>query len=111
MTQSKKLQALITRAIDGGWKNEEMYSFDTRVGSGLFNPGIGEYGGHEHENVLIFNHDFAKALFGEEEEGTEFIEGVYGEQSKRRWQYHLQQAVIADNPIDYMYGVVFGGEK
>lgn len=55
---------------------------------------------------LIFNHDFAKALWGE---------GYIIEQINRRdpksfsigqeiyvWQYHLQQMVIADDPIVYL---------
>ena len=42
---------------------------------------------------ILFSHDFAKAFFGEEH-------WLYG---KRPWQYHLQQAVVSDDPIEYYY--------
>ncbi len=105
MANQEILTKAIQKAIDGGWKNEEMYSFDSRVGSGLFNPGIGEYGGHEHESVLIFNHDFAKALWGEPTD-TMTVQNnnlnVKQLVDMNGWQYHLQQMVIADDPIKYL---------
>jgi hypothetical protein len=78
----------------------------------------------------IFNHDFARALFGDakvpnEDEidenhsklGLYNAEGggyegygdyVYLTFEGEPWQYHLQQAVLSDDPIGYMYGVVSG---
>lgn len=51
---------------------------------------------------LIFNHNFAKALWGEKEE----IKSAKGEVLFRPyatgWQYHLQQMVIAEDPIKYL---------
>lgn len=46
---------------------------------------------------VIFNHDFAKALWGERYEA---IDGV--PDFKTGWQYHLQQMVIAKDPIVYL---------
>lgn len=69
--------------------------------------------------VVIFSHDFARALFGEAEmvltESGDWITKVENESVRHQWcigtllafQYHLQQAVIADNPIKYMYEAVF----
>lgn len=42
---------------------------------------------------VIFNHDFAKALRGEKKIIVGMIEP---------WKYHLQQMVIADDPIKYL---------
>lgn len=36
---------------------------------------------------IIYNHDFAKALWGEKPLG---------------WRYHLQMMVVADDPIEYL---------
>lgn len=98
MTNQEILTKAINLAIAGGWENEEMYSFDTRVGSGLFNPGIGEYGGHEDIAVLIFNHNFAKALWGE----TIWNLHDTPEEDLYIWQHHLQQMVITEDPIKYL---------
>lgn len=52
---------------------------------------------------LIYNHDFAKALWGEEivtidpQRNNQYIIA-----KSYRWHYHLQQMVIADDPIEYL---------
>jgi len=47
----------------------------------------------------IFNHDFAKALWGERKAGDEYL----GQPMIREgWQYRLQQMAIADYPIKYL---------
>ncbi|GAA3418300.1 hypothetical protein GCM10022140_22870 [Rhodococcus aetherivorans] len=118
MSDKEILEKAIDRAVEGGWKNEEMYSADDHgLGVRLFNPGLGEYGGHEDVRVLIFSHDFAKALFP--------LDGLKVTHSKGRmstptlgrvsphtrrparprkgsWQYHLQMMAIAENPIKYL---------
>lgn len=113
MTQSDKLQALIQKAIENGWdvppifsvidnSNEDVIMFDITFSADE------EWAGWEPSlNTVLFSHDFARALFGEESDGTEFVEGMFGEQPKLRWKYHLQQAVISEDPIDYMYGIGF----
>lgn len=55
----------------------------------------------EDEAGLVYNHDFAKALWGEEEHTLHFPEGEIHRQSPV-WQYHLQQMVIAADPIQYL---------
>lgn len=61
-----------------------------------------------HFNQVIFDHDFARALWGEQGYGGEFT-GKYPNPIidkrggyQRGWQYHLQQMVIAEDPIAYL---------
>lgn len=52
---------------------------------------------------LFYNHDFAKALWGDNDDDRMVI---IGETNWRKWplpwQYHLQKMVIADDPIKYL---------
>jgi len=54
----------------------------------------------------IFNHEFAKAFWGEEQ--IDFINGVYCcidpscVASGIKWQYHLQEMVLEKDPILYL---------
>lgn len=112
MTETDKLEALIQKAIENNfpWVNyirSQGYYSDTTPHS-LLNPWGKPSLANDIVFPLIFNHDFVEALFGEESDGTEFVKGMYLEQPRYRWKHHLQQAVIASNPVDYMYGVVFG---
>lgn len=60
---------------------------------------------YQHLPMIIYNHDFAKALWGEEpmELGSE---PVYPRMDLTTyiepWKYHLQRMVIADDPIQYL---------
>lgn len=63
---------------------------------------------------IIFNHDFAKALWGKD--GYCYVNYEYSNDYEKLgpnsgsgnfaklewWQYHLQQMVIADDPIKYL---------
>lgn len=56
---------------------------------------------------IIFNHDFAKALFPEKFPTYSPAHEHYTEpDSIFEWQYHLQQAVISEDPVGYMYKAV-----
>ena len=48
-----------------------------------------------HANIIIFNHDFAKAFWGEEIEDTMDIKEL-------GWKYHLQQIVLQEYPVQYL---------
>ena len=54
---------------------------------------------------LIFDHDFAKAFWGEE---TEKIYGITGMAHPHlayfqpKWKYHLQRMVLEEDPILYL---------
>lgn len=54
---------------------------------------------------ILFNHNFAKALWGETKDfvelGKTFESGVVTV-AIDGWQYHLQQMVIAEDPIEYL---------
>lgn len=127
MTDSEKLEALFDEAVKRGWDGRgcgfKWIVEDRRaiLEWALFWDGV--------YAATLFNHDFARALFGgvevpNEEEidqnhsrlGLFSAEGggyegygdyVYLNFEGESWQYYLQQAVISDDPIGYMYGVVF----
>lgn len=48
-------------------------------------------------NHLLFNHDFAKAIWGEE--NPTFVKITF----YKDWKYHLQQAVISEDPLEYYW--------
>ncbi len=50
---------------------------------------------HEH---LIFSHDFAKAFWGEED----YTDGKIVICNHKAWQYHLQQMVLYEEPLNYL---------
>jgi len=128
LTQSEKLEALVKRAIEDGWKPVEK-EFEWRVIDTYPAPflsimiAIVDTSAFDGNNVvekkltvndIIFNHDFAKALFGEQDHDL-FVIGTTGNGEHTTvnhpmpsCDYHLQHAVMAPNPIDYMYDEVFG---
>lgn len=123
MTHQKILNKAIQKAIDGGWKpgwvdRRPVIGWDTDY-STEFDEGEGVqiYGYHAKSSAsiwffpikeLIFNHDFARALWGESRNLTRQeikeagITGGGGYLQTLGWQYHLQQMVIADDPIKYL---------
>lgn len=117
MTDKETLEKAIQKAIDGGWKGTK---FMPLGGDWLGDPpkwevmqpysdamiiyttgGVGCIDIHINTEHVIFNHEFAKALWGE---------GYYENKSpnyllrdgRKIWQYHLQQMVISDNPLEYL---------
>lgn len=118
-------RAILTRAvytaIAGGW---DIYAFMDAPGEGTqyyISPND-DYlilplarGGSNAKNIqlVIFNHDFAKALWGDEDHeafggydnfGSEECYRCKGATTspEKCWQFHLQQMVIADDPIKYL---------
>ena len=118
MSDREILEKAIQKAIGAGWKQPCV---------------VGVYRGLNHDVVtgelfacwqykdlmpivysvtgLIFNHDFAKALWGEElvhetfvvpKELNERAAGTSSLAIKPNWQYHLQQMVISADPIKYL---------
>jgi hypothetical protein len=61
---------------------------------------------------IVYSHDFAKALWGTEEDQFMYpeSEGVAPNDNQKQaelcwqeiWRYHLQQMVISDDPIAYL---------
>jgi hypothetical protein len=100
------LEKAIQKAIEGGWVPEGKYgqTLAYNVGSGQFEtiePKLGI-------NDIIFNHKFAKALWGVADKFTDKqLQEMYhathiDEVMWPTWQYHLQQMVIADDPVKYL---------
>lgn len=53
-------------------------------------------------NSIIYNHDFAKALWGYGEDLSSGLSNTIGLIPVPRWKDKLQQMVIADDPIKYL---------
>ena len=81
-SNSEVLDRAIATANANGWKGSVVY------------PGV-----YRSPEQLIYSHDFARALWGKEAPNDYCkITGV------DMWQFHLQQMVVADDPIAYLVG-------
>ena len=79
-SNSEVLDRAIATANANGWKGSVVY------------PGV-----YRSPEQLIYSHDFARALWGKEAPNDYCkIVGV------DMWQFHLQQMVVADDPIAYL---------
>ncbi len=96
MSNQQVLERSISKAIDGGWD----YEYAGRIGDVPFAPEeVAEWladSDYWRPEFYIFNHDFAKALWGEEQLW------FGGEAELPAWQYHLAYMVIAPDPISYL---------
>ena len=108
MNDKEILEKAIQKAIDGGWDTTH---FDT-LKTSYKHPDESEFhdllGAWHNISPLdvIFNHDFAKALWGEGIIQSR-VSDVFGSEPdrvtrKRAWTYHLQAMVISDDPIKYL---------
>jgi len=125
MTDKEILEQAIQKAIDGGFTQSKYFYIGippkvsvwmggegklsvsqafSSVPSSLrvvFNSGISI---HEYPiEALIFDHDFAKCLWGDY--NTDYLlyyQFTAIEPHLLAWQYHLQQMVIAEDPIKYL---------
>lgn len=125
MTQSEKLEALVQKAIDNGYLKDRSPVIKKIPGW----PVTVIHMSNEDipvERVMLYNHDFARALLGEKfvcaRDGNEVDQAEAADTPWRvscdyesgdysfaveAFEFHLQQAVISDNPLDYIYSVVF----
>lgn len=118
MTNRQILEKAIQKAVAGGWDmfgwrdNVLEWKIDDRPFL-VFKPANIDAGVPVYSTKdIIFNHDFAKALWGEEfplemkEVDTGYGKVQMGVQGtwpgSNYFQYHLQQMVIAENPLDYL---------
>lgn len=98
------LEKAIQKAIDGGWKHRNGWTYlanyrkKAPLNSVQFADETGEVW-HMPVETLIFNHDFAKALWGEEYPSK--VESAVNRGFKF-WQSRLMMMVIADDPIKYL---------
>jgi hypothetical protein len=115
MTNAEILEKAIHKAIDNGlpMRHEKLKSFkyykievDGYTEDSSVYGNIVQYSSGERRierewfsiEELIYNHEFAKALFGEKE--VEYL-GMKMPLSKA-WEWHLQQMVVSDDPIRYL---------
>ena len=91
MTQEAKLQKIIEKALENGWKDIVSRLVVEDILQEVHECGCSE---------ILFSHSFAKAIWGEER-----VTGLTGDEYYEypNWQHHIQQAVISDDPIDYYY--------
>lgn len=117
MNDKEVLEKAIQKAIDSGFlpdiTMDDMGKWLVEVvptGKWIrfHNSGLG-YSATTHDwsvNDLIYNHDFARTLWGEDAYvyGHEYHAGqeVQYRSAQAKWQYHLQQMVIADDPVKYL---------
>lgn len=114
LTNQEILKKAIKKAIKGGWNSSIAHRFklpkddysawDYFDDDGWFRAGKYDEG-DERLSVpeVIFNKEFAKALWGE---CSTWWPHSNGEMTnllpQDGWQYHLQMMVIADDPIAYL---------
>jgi hypothetical protein len=111
MNNQETLEKAIQKAIDGGWQVPDWAQGPQHLASTLLVQ--------SSAYTIIFNHDFARALWGDfveekrwipEREVTRPLDNITYVRSghyqtvgsKRNWKHHLQQMVIADDPIKYL---------
>lgn len=109
MTNQQILEKALQKAIDGGYEETTNYrvsSYDGRLEIQTLR--YTDVNGNKTWDAkpvseLIFNHDFAKALWGEY--FANFSEGRSGDTLNlqiENWKGHLANMVIADDPIKYL---------
>lgn len=156
LSRAEKLEALVRKAFENGWegfghcRGAVLPWYIVSAGqmptpkvveswvpdNSLLIAGIDDY--YFVWQTVIFDADFARALFGEKTErlwkcpacGYSFEWYKHNEDNQycpsdgrklkdttevakyeeHPWQHHLQQAVISHDPIDCMYKEVFGDE-
>lgn len=113
MTDLEILEKAIKKTIDGGWLGPKprivkliraKYAFHNHID--LVWEETNEQGytvrvsGYRSPNDIIFSHDFAKALWGE----NNMADVLNGKTSQLNygWKTHLERMVIADDPIKYL---------
>ena len=90
MTKAKEiLTKAIEKAVTGGWDyNDKDYNVEA----------INFFDNEQYSfEAIIFNHDFAKALWGEKP-NTPYLKAA----SYIPWKYHLRRMVLANDPIKYL---------
>jgi hypothetical protein len=100
LTDKEVIEKVISIAQGNGWSG---------------NPELNVELGNSYYRV-IFDHEFAKALFGEQyfvdkHELTDFTSSEYDYHFGKvhhEWQYHLQQLVLSEDRIDYLRKFIEG---
>jgi len=103
MTDKEILEKAISLAIDGGYSVPEGQKIISLYSEWITYTSKRQKEYSEQVANLIFNHDFAKALWPRGHCG---LQEELNHDDFSRWiahhLYHLQQMVIADDPIKYL---------
>ena len=101
MSNRAILEKAIKKAIDGGWDVPDLEDRWPTYVSNLLRDGVVE--------ALIFNHNFAKSLWGRDLVIVKYTLltdppkiAKSGQDMMQRYQYHLQQMVVSEDPIKYL---------
>lgn len=106
MTHRAIVNGAVQKAIEAGW--DEMPDGLQVIGMDEFDEYLQCTSTHQKEfdipvTQVIFNHDFAKALWPDPEVlDTDLNFAGQPMRSPKLWKYHLQQMVIAADPIEYL---------
>lgn len=113
MSDKEILEKAIFKAIDNGWDGHN----ERRIVHNIFDRSYVEVQYDEPlrgimEQIwsarivpsIIFDHEFAKALWGEAFIVSHAVNsiGQHGSWHSPEWQHRLQQMVIAEDPIKYL---------
>lgn len=98
MTNNEILGKAIQKAIDGGWKAPSL------IVALYSNASTSSFKGQNVEMIrgFITGHEFAKALWGTKRDSMVYYEYRGDPHYDEDWLHHLQQMVIADDPIKYL---------
>ena len=86
MTQEAKLKKIIERAKENDWDNSKHLEWRVSKKGVAYTGDLATEGMVHFSPVFLFDKSFAKAIWGED---------------WRDWKFHIQAAVISENPIDY----------
>lgn len=120
MNNGDKLTAVIEHAEKNGfkkwWVPENLtasMSFSERIGFSMTSKAFGVMVTVDRDTQVIphqyilLSHEFAKKYWGEStnthEVGFDHATCEIIKIEQTNWQYHLQQAVISKDPLDYYY--------
>lgn len=112
MTKQEIIEKAVKKATANGWpwiadfETEHTWVFLIPNKPGVASRGY--YIKHVMDvGLFIFNHDFAKALWGEQDlQGLDIVKEFGLSKSHNptfeNWQKHLMQMVIAEDPLKYL---------
>lgn len=125
MTNEERLKSIVAQAEQSGWACPENSAYSLAVHAYDEGDGI-RLIPELAVPVLLFNHDFAKAFFGEQEICSDCIQPLIFTKDKwvgkfqydmydcacgsqvqpnteEAWKLRIQQAVLSENPLEYYY--------
>ena len=108
LSDQEVLTTCITRAIENGWEKPSHMNFSSCGDFVVYDVSNNEYQSFKAID-LLFEHSFAKALFGEENvytvgNGEPLSPGFHAllHPLIPRWQFKLKEIAVAEDRIDYL---------